>query len=102
MKVHGTLIVILGMALGGCKMLTAGTVKAHAQEDARTYVHTIHPAWTHAVVDCQGVDSDGDGYVRCTVGDGANATEAIECRTSVVMNYHRGCTPMRLIPGGTR
>lgn len=102
MKVQGTLILTLGMTLGGCKMLTADTVKAHAQEDARTYVRTMHPAWTTPVVDRQGVDSDDDGYVRCTVGDGANTTEAIECRTSVVFNYQRGCAPMRLSPGRAR
>lgn len=101
MKVHGT-FVILGIALGGCNALTSNTVRTHAQEDARTYVRTIHPAWTHPVVDCQGVDSDGDGYVRCTVGDGVNVTEAIECRTSVVFNYQRGCAPMRLSPGVAR
>jgi hypothetical protein len=101
MKVHGTLIMALGLALG-CDAVTSGTVRTHAREDARTYVRTIHPAWTTPVVDCQGVDSDGDGYVRCTVGDGANATEAIECRTSVLFDYQRGCAPMRTPQGRAR
>ena len=101
MNVHGTLILSLGL-LGGCDAVTSNTVRTHAQEDARAYVRTIHPAWTNPVVDCQGVDSDGDGYVRCTVGDGGNTTEAIECRTSVLFSYQRGCAPMRAPQGRAR
>lgn len=100
MKVHA--IAIMWLVLCGCDAITSGTVKSRAQEDAHTYVRTIHPHWSLPVVDCQGVDSDGDGYVRCTVGDGANFTEAIECRTSLVINYRRGCAPMRLVPGRAR
>lgn len=75
--------------------LTADTVRDHATSDARAYARALHPAWARPVAVCQGVDSDSDGYVTCTVGDGAGATEAIECRTSVVLDYQRGCRPMR-------
>jgi len=102
MKVRGTSIAVLWLSLCGCDAVTSGRVKYRAREDAHLYVRTMHPAWALPVVDCQGVDSDGDGYVRCTVGDGANVTEAIECRTSLLFNYQRGCVFMRLVPGGVR
>lgn len=91
--------ILLGMVCG-CDAMTSGTVRDRAQDDARGYARRFHPAWTTPVVDCQGVDSDGDGYVRCTVGDGVSITEPIECRTSLMTNYQRGCVPMRLLPGG--
>lgn len=100
MKKYFTAITIL--AVMGCDYITSDTVRANAEADARAYVHTFHPAWAHPVVNCQGVDSDGDHYVRCTVGDGGSITEPIECRTSVVLNYQRGCVPMRNLAGGAR
>lgn len=87
-------VVVAGGATCG-QALTADTVRDSATSDARAYARALHPAWSRPVVLCQGTDSDGDGYVTCTVGDGAGATEAIECRASVVLDYDRGCRPMR-------
>ena len=93
---------LMAMMLCGCGMVTSGRYKRRAEADARAYVHQIHPHWASAVVACQGVDSDDDGYVRCTVGDGNTNTESIECRTSLTFNYQRGCVPMRLSVRGVR
>lgn len=94
--------VVVAVALGGLGYLwNAGwsdTVRAKAQNDARDYSRAMHPTWPRVVVDCQGVDSDEDGYVRCTIGNGGDITESIECRTSRVMDYQRGCVPMRMAP----
>lgn len=89
--------VLLRSIFGTCGMglFFADRVRDRANEDARAYSREFHPGWTHPTVSCQSVDSDSDGYVTCTIGDGANATEAIECRVSRVTNYKRGCRPMR-------
>lgn len=89
-------VVVAGGAMRG-QALTANTVRDNATADARACARTLHPAWSRPVVLCQGTDSDGDDYVTCTVGDGAGATEAIECRVSVVLDYQHGCRPMRAV-----
>ncbi len=82
---------VMGAAFGGCGN---EKIKKNAEEDALSYARTMHPRWERTVTLCQGSDSDGDGYVRCTIGDGTT-TEAIECRTSLLTDYARGCVPMR-------
>ena len=84
----------------GCEALMASRVQSRAQRDACKYTSIVHPHWTHPVVLCQGVDSDEDGYVRCTVGDGGDITESIECRTSLMVEFYRGCVPMRSLKPG--
>jgi hypothetical protein len=73
--------------------LWARAVRRRATADARAYAGQMHPGLTRVV--CQGDDSDGDGYVTCTVGDGAGRTEGVECRATVWTDYDRGCRPMR-------
>lgn len=90
--VFGILVVVLGAAFGSCG--GNATIREHAEEDARAYTRTMHPGWARNIAVCQGSDSSGDGYVRCTIGDG-NTTEDIECRTSLFFDYSRGCVPMR-------
>lgn len=84
----------------GCEDLTASRVQSRAQTDACRYVRVMHPNWLRPTVLCQGVDTDGNGYVRCTVGDGGNRTEVIECRTSLVTDAQRGCVPVWLVSEG--
>lgn len=100
-KVWVVMVIAFAVSIGGyaaSQVLFASTIREHAENDARAYGVRMHPTWPRVVVDCQGVDSDGDGYVRCTVGDGVATTEAVECRTSVVIDYQRGCVPMRMAP----
>lgn len=93
----GRVAFVLCALFAGCDMVTADTIRENANTDARAHARRFHPRWSHYVADCQGVDSDGDGYVTCTIGDGDQITEAIECRTAVVMDYQRGCRPMRSV-----
>lgn len=98
----GNLLPILVLFVGGfascvgCSVAlnatTADTVRDRAETDARAYAVQMHPGMTRVL--CQGVDSDGDGYVTCTLGDGREAV-GIECRASLWMDYARGCRPMR-------
>lgn len=74
-----------------------GTVKAKAEEDARAYARQMHPHWQTVVADCQGTDTNGDSYVRCTIGNG-DVTEPVECKTALFRDYDRGCVPMRNAP----
>lgn len=73
----------------------SGDRRANANTEARQYVRTMHPGWTRPVISCQGMDTDGNGYVTCTVGDGTDRTEAIECAAFVTVSFNEGCRPMR-------
>lgn len=91
-------VVVAGLALlgNGYRSASAGRVRERASSDARAYAADLYPGWT--VVRCQPTDSDGDGYVTCSVGDGAGHVEGVECRASLWLDYARGCRPMRAMP----
>lgn len=80
--------------------LTASTARRRATEDAAHFARVLHPAWTHPAVLCQAVDSDGNGYLSCTIGNG-DALEPIECAPSVLFDYARGCRPVRFLTAPT-
>lgn len=72
------------IALSGCG-LDHEKAAAEAQDFATNVLRFKQP-----FVTCQGYDSDGDGYVSCTVVDGAtNDREAIECYAAV--SWNDGC-----------
>jgi len=90
--------VVLGGFVKGCN--TSDTVRQHAVTQAREYVQTMHPTWTNVRVLCQGVDSDQNGYVRCTIGASETlpsgtvrevSPDAIECSAWVYMDRNHGC-----------
>lgn len=64
-------------------MGVSGKTTETAEATARNYANKLYPNWTSVRVACANMDSDGDGYVRCTiVGDTPNGdtiTEAVEC-----------------------
>lgn len=94
-------VVVTATCVGGkaCfNSYSADTVKLNAEEDALKHCRRVHSQWSSCAADCQGIDSDGDGYVRCAVTDGADREDAIECRVSRVFSYQRGCVPMRNTP----
>lgn len=70
----------------------AGTIHSRAVEDATRYAREMHHDWRELAVDCQTDDSDGDGYVSCTIGDGHTTTEPIQCRASIVRGDIRHCS----------
>lgn len=80
--------------------LTAKTSRQRATEDATHFAHALHPSWQHPAVLCQAVDSDGNGYLSCTIGDG-QVVEPIECAPSVWFDYGRGCRPVRFLTAPT-
>lgn len=97
------IVVVIGSMFLNCDAATgfADERRARAENDAKTYVHELHPSWTNTRALCQSTDSDNDGYVTCTVISTANGVdtpeEGIECRASVYFDYVRGCRPMRTI-----
>lgn len=80
-------IVILGIFLGICGAIFVNcnslVGSGKAEDFARQHVAALYP--THEVVglSCVTQDSDGDGYVSCTVtireGEGAVEALALEC-----------------------
>lgn len=70
--------------------------QAQAEAAARAYAAALYPGPT-ARVQCQGVDTDNNGYVSCTlVLDGTPpVTYPLECANSYAY-VNTGCRPMRL------
>lgn len=103
--VLGVIVVFVFAAVTrGCDFVTADTVRERATADALKMTREVRPSWRDARATCQGVDSDGDGYVRCLVVNGSES-EALDCRATVWLDYARGCVPMRAvgrINGGER
>lgn len=62
----------------------SGTIQERVTEDATHYARQMHHDWQEIMVECQPDDSNRDGYVSCTVGNGHGATEAIQCRLTIV------------------
>jgi hypothetical protein len=74
--------------------IIAGRVERHAEEQAVEYARRMHPRWRTVLTECQRVDEDGNGYVRCTLGDG-NVTEQVECAAYGFWSLNRGCQQPR-------
>lgn len=54
-------------------------VRTLAEADARTWIHDMHSEWGEAHVDCQGIDTDGNGYVSCSVAVAGRDVDPLEC-----------------------
>lgn len=72
--------IILGPVVGGCGGVSEG-VKADATQQAQQYAQGMGYKDPH--VQCVSWDSDGDGYVACTIAftqpNGTIGKDAIEC-----------------------
>ena len=110
MKMIG-LILLLFLLIGGSwawQAMTASTRHAHANELAEQWIDEVFPAeearTAHA--SCQATDSDGNGYVSCTLNMTRNGEEQlipIECHAYVMVNFGDTCRPLvPLTMGGRR
>lgn len=98
MKVFELLIIlfivaILGLVVRGCTVDPEG-----AEAAARDYAVSmgIHDP----KVACTARDSDGDGYISCTIGqtkpDGTIVVSAVECAAGVFSFWNEGCRVPKL------
>lgn len=91
-----SLLTLYGVVIATLSLVESVTVpwmRARAEDDARTYGRAMGLSRPSAT--CQSTSTD-DGFVRCAVTDGARVV-AVECRASYVLDYERGCAPMRAV-----
>lgn len=87
-------IVVLG---GGITYLTLGADTAEAREWAEDWTLANVKTGTLQNIDCQNHDSDGDGYVSCTVSvneNGSTKLYPIECAATWPWQFRwaqKGC-----------
>lgn len=100
----GVVLIIL-VAVGGYawRAETASTVQSNANELAHQWVAAMYPPEEAAAarVTCQATDSDGNGYVSCTLMITHEHEERlipIECHAYVAVNWGDTCRP--LVPYG--
>jgi len=83
------LFIVAGVLFGFCSHLQDS--KAKATDEARRFVSEM--GLTVKGLSCAERDTDGDGYVSCTVsvddGDGRTRLEAVECAAS--WSHNEGC-----------
>jgi hypothetical protein len=98
----GLFILIAGGAFAW-DLATATTVHHNADDLAHQWIQEVFPpeeART-ARVSCQSTDSDGNGYVSCTLNitrEGEEQLVPIECHAYVMINLGDTCRP--LVPFG--
>lgn len=69
--------------------------QTYAENEARTYSRTLYPEHPQPRVACQGMDTDANGYVSCTLVTHPNSPPIpIECANRYAIN-NTGCRPMR-------
>lgn len=88
-----TLYVVCVAMLSLVESVTVPWMRSRAAEDARAYGRGA--GFVHPSAVCQSA-STADGFVRCSVMEGARIV-AVECRVSYVLDYERGCAPMRAV-----
>lgn len=66
----------------------------HAEQEARTHAQKL--GWKVTGVACTGTDSDGDGYISCTVALEDGSERALEC-ASGGFDRIQGCKAAPLI-----
>lgn len=90
-------IVVLGIigtvALGGLGV-GASSRSSNATGYARDWARRFK-GWSSPVVECMGNDTDGNGYVTCTIGDGHGTVDQIECAANTVIEVNTGCRAYR-------
>lgn len=92
-------VVIVFLAIVGSQVPSCGAenIRQNAVIQAHTYI-AQQPTWTNSRVACQGVDSDGNGYVLCTVIIPSNGLVAarstinhIECPAFWWFSWNKNC-----------
>ena len=87
------IILIFFVIIGGTCATRFVSSKEKATAAAMQYRETFHPEWTNAAVMCQDYDTDGNGYVTCTIGSQGQRPESIECPTR--FSFNSGCRAAR-------
>lgn len=87
-------LLLAGLGWGlkaGCNSVTADTVRSRAEGYARNYCRRFK-RWPSPVIDCAGVDTDGNQYVTCTVAERPGTpTEQIECPANFAVQNNTAC-----------
>jgi type II secretory pathway pseudopilin PulG len=100
----GAVVVLVGVIGGGALIGVRGCAssfgidKASAEQNARQYAGEL--GVEVAGLSCTGVDTDGDGYVSCTIRGRDGSLTPIECAGRLTLNS--GCRVARVIPIGVR
>jgi hypothetical protein len=95
--ITGLLVLPVIALVLGCVILVGGRYFA-GQGDALDTAHAWTAKWRPgATVECQTLDTDGNGYVSCTVGTPDGEIDAIECGVNRWYNGWRttGCRLMK-------
>ncbi len=87
----GVFFVGFSMAVGGKGCMNSSE---SATQAATRYASTFHPEWQSPRVVCQGYDTDGNGYVSCTIGASGHQPESIECPAA--LSFNSECRVTRL------
>lgn len=85
------LAIIGGAAAASCG-IGAPARSSNATGYARDWARRFK-GWSSPVIDCMGNDTDNNGYVTCTIGDGRGQVEQIECAANTVIEINVGCRP---------
>lgn len=92
-------VAMVGGLVSSCGFVSGPTVENRANEDAVSFVHQMRPEMNDVRAMCQTTDSDGDGYVTCTISgtvNGVREMDSVDCRASFLTNYQRGCRLTRI------
>jgi prepilin-type N-terminal cleavage/methylation domain-containing protein len=73
-------------------MMSGETTKRAATNDAETFVREL--GWQVTGISCADVDSDGDGYVSCTIAKKDGTSDFVECRGAY--SFGHGCRVPKL------
>ena len=88
-------LAVVGIAaaviFGACSMNLSGRNHEHAEQEAKRYVAALVDAGVDAhFVGCVDHDTDGDGYLACTVVVDQQS-QTIDCAGDAVMFDNHGC-----------
>lgn len=95
----GVFVALFAGMVGSCGLISGPTVENRANEDAVSFVHQMRPEMSEVRAVCQPTDSDGDGYVTCTISgtvNGVREMDSVDCRASFITEYQRGCRFTRI------
>lgn len=97
--IHGIIVVFIALVFVACistNLLSAmGVGREVPKNNLREYIADLHPNAKDVRVTCPKIDSDGDGYVRCTgvYNDDGEKQVVAECATLFTLND--GCASPR-------
>lgn len=90
-------VLVLNLLGASCESVV-GTGE-HAEQEARTHAKKL--GWRLSGVACTGRDTDGDGYISCTVALEDGTERALECASGGIGRI-TGCKAASLIKDGPR